>query len=299
MAAQQQMQSADVYTDINSLQKLKTSDDKDLALRQVAQQFESLFLGLMLKSMRDANAVFEEDSLFNSGESKFYRDMYDQQLSLSMAHSKQGGVGIADALYRQMSASYGDKLTNADGGLSIGPALSTTNSSSKTKYTALADSPEEFVKKVSPIMLQGSEKLGVDADILVAQAALETGWGKSVLSQGDGSSSYNLFNIKAGSQWQGKTVEVSTLEFAQGTFKPEHAKFRAYDSLEESVNDYVRFVQENPRYQQALKSASDSTDYIRELHKAGYATDPDYADKVLSVKARVVSGFSPSQTSET
>ncbi|WP_045860465.1 flagellar assembly peptidoglycan hydrolase FlgJ [Teredinibacter purpureus] len=368
LAAQQHLQSADVYTDLASLQQLKASDDKDDAMRKVAQQFESIFIGMMLKSMRDANAVFEEGSLFNSGETKFYRDMYDQQLSLSMAHTQQGGIGIAEAMYRQMSQSYGDNRTSsaAESRLSMVTPLETDSSvntslenvpassiptgslparvtpegneqlknrlvkpdsvspllplpaktisvnapltlrnepeaavpvvtkSANDKpphYFALAHSPESFIRVVSPIMAQAAKALGIDSAILTAQAALETGWGQSVLKNSNGESSFNVFNIKAGQQWQGDTLDVSTLEYSQGTFKPEQATFRAYDSIEHAVTDYVAFVQQNPRYHNALK-ANDGGTYIHALQKAGYATDPDYANKILSIRERIVTGDS-------
>jgi len=285
--AQHYLKNADVYTDLNSLQQLKATEDKDLALRKVAQQFESMFLNMMMKSMRDANAVFEQDSMFNSGDVKFYRDMYDQQLTLSLAHSTNGGVGIANALYRQLSQSHGNTKT-----IQATPAQQASvpreREVEEKNTQAFAKSPTEFIDKVTPIMENAAEKLGVEANILVAQAALETGWGKYVLADSNGSS-FNLFNIKANSNWTGRTVEVSALEFSKGTFKPEQSSFRAYDSIEQAVDDYVAFVSHNPRYQKALQSSADAGRYIRELHSAGYATDPDYADKVLSVRERLAS----------
>ncbi|SMF36294.1 flagellar protein FlgJ [Alteromonadaceae bacterium Bs31] len=306
--------SAEVYTDLNSLQALKNIEDKEQALRKVSQQFESIFIGLMIKSMRDANAVFEEGSLFSSNETKFYRDMYDQQLALSVSHSGPGGIGIAEAMYRQLSSDTEVEKSTLNTGLNtlsqpvsktLHPKAPRTNMQSTENHTTnasdvvgnsgargnverapLAGSPEQFLNMLDKPLEQAAKVLGVDKNILLAQAALETGWGKHVLQDGS-SSSNNLFNIKAGSNWQGESVSVSSLEFRDGTFKPEISSFRSYSSLEESVSDYVKFVQENPRYKKALENASDSAMYIRSLHQAGYATDPNYADKVLKLQQRI------------
>jgi len=313
LSATVQIKKADVYTDLHGLQALKSNSDQDLALKQVAQQFESLFLNLMLKSMRDANAVFEEDSLFSSNESQFYRDMYDQQLSLSMAHNSSGGVGIADALYRQMSLReeetkvsgklYGaqtdpmaltqhleslallrdQRLTNRSP-ISNGGKTSNTSSAERS---AIASTPAEFIREVSPYMDEAAEQLGVEPEWLMAQSALETGWGRAVLADQRGSS-FNLFNIKAGQSWSGPTVSVSSLEYNNGTITSEQSKFRRYESLGESVQDYVDFVKNSPRYASALDAVEDGEAYIRELQKSGYATDPSYADKVLSVQQRII-----------
>jgi len=287
-----QTPTADIYTDLNSLQRLKNIDNKDEALKQLSQQFESIFIHMMLKSMRDANAVFEKDSFFNSGESDFYRDMYDQQLSLSLSHTRGDGVGIASALYRQLSDIQA-KQTESDAPVSIdninrGNQLSgSVEIEQKTKRMAIAASPEAFIQLLDKPIGRAAEALGVDKNVLLAQAALETGWGREVLAVDEKQSSYNLFNIKAGKSWQGETVNISSLEYRDGVFKPESSKFRAYSSLQDSIDDYVRFVQENPRYQQALEHTGSSAEYIRKLHQAGYATDPEYANKVLALQQRI------------
>lgn len=353
----------DVYTDLSGLQQLKAEQDKDQALKKVAQQFESMFINLMMKNMRSANAVFEEDSLFNSKESQFFRDMHDQQLSLTMAHGK--GIGIADALYRQMSRSYGEESGDQSGdesgerkgevasealkenkGLEKGAlnphdlnarmhaminqsSVNQANSalshkegertlhsstlqksplptsasplrqhaaeqvaSSKVKgksvddRVAIADSPREFVEKLLPYARKAAQIMGVDHYLLIAQSALETGWGKFVLSNEEGNSSHNLFNIKKGLSKQA-SVQHATLEFRDGTLTKENAEFRVYDDIASSFEDYVQFVQDNSRYEEACKVAEDSYAYISQLHKAGYATDPEYSDKVLRVFKQV------------
>lgn len=322
------MNNADVYTDLNSLQTIKHNKDRDQALRQVAQQFEGLFINMMLKSMRDANAVFEKDSLFNSGETSFYRDMYDHQLALTMAHGKRGGIGIADAMYRQLSSNHKPQSSSADvsplseverfngsnpyasvgivhekaaisnsTGTDSGDPNADTVSSPTGTRGALAETPEDFVRLMAPQVKTAAEALGVNPEFLIAQAALETGWGQAVIQTPAGSS-FNVFNIKAGTGWQGDSVDVSTLEYRDGVFKPETARFRTYESLQQAVEDYVQFVSENPRYRAALEKAADGNAYLQELQSAGYATDPAYADKVLSVHNRVTTALARADFSD-
>lgn len=293
----------DVYTDLNGLQQLRGSTDKDEALKKVAQQFESMFINMMLKNMRSANAVFEEGSLFNSKESEFYRDMHDQQLSLTLAH--QNGFGIAEALYRQMSNNYDldkesgtDKESgagntnanakdNANGSdvESIKPSLESA-AKSGIQRASVSETPEEFIRMLLPKVKQAGSELGVDPEIIVAQAALETGWGSRVIADESGKSSNNLFNIKAGSQWRGDSVPVKTLEYRDGTFKPEVDEFRRYESMDESIRDYVNLIKRGAHYQEALQAESGG-EYLQRLQQAGYATDPAYADKILSVYQKI------------
>ena len=134
-----------------------------------------------------------------------------------------------------------------------------------------------------PNAQQAAKKLGVDDSVLLSQAALETGWGKSIIKTTDGQSSHNLFNIKADKSWHGQQTNVATLEFKDGVSKKEIAEFRSYPSYQESFNDYVDFIQNNPRYKDAIKMADKPEQYMRELQQAGYATDPDYANKVMKI----------------
>src|SRR5690554_146539 len=151
--------------------------------------------------------------------------------------------------------------------------------------TRIADSPAEFVNALRPYAEKAAAQLNVNADVLLAQAALETGWGKHVIHAQNGSNSFNLFNIKADTRWQGDKVNVSTLEYRQGVAQQERADFRRYDDYAQSFSDYVEFLQTNPRYQQALEVGVDSSAYAEELQRAGYATDPAYADKIKSLLA--------------
>jgi flagellar protein FlgJ len=140
-----------------------------------------------------------------------------------------------------------------------------------------------FMSQLLPHAQQAASELGVDANVLLAQAVLETGWGKSVIKNSQGDSSFNLFNIKADKSWQGKQARVSTLEFDGGVARKEMAGFRSYESYKQSFDDYVSFIKSNPRYSSALKMAENPERYVHELQKAGYATDPNYAEKVLNI----------------
>jgi flagellar protein FlgJ len=140
-----------------------------------------------------------------------------------------------------------------------------------------------FMSQLLPHAQQAASELGIDANVLLAQAALETGWGKSVIKNSQGDSSFNLFNIKADKSWQGKQARVSTLEFDGDVARKEMAGFRSYESYKQSFDDYVSFIKSNPRYSDALKKADNPAQYVRELQKAGYATDPRYAEKIMSI----------------
>lgn len=284
---------ADVYTDLNGLQNIKSMEDKDAALRKVTQQFESMFLHLMMKSMRDANSAFEEGSLFSSNESKFFRDMYDQQLSVTLANGKQGGIGIADAMYRQMKALHAPKTSSLQSQL-LNKSASQSQSFSDvkpavTQKRVFAETPKEFVEKVAPIINKAACELGVDAEVLLAQTALETGWGQHVICHADGTPSYNLFNIKASSDWCGDKVAINTLEYDKGTFASVLANFKSYSSVNDSVKDYVALIKNSSRYAQAQNK--DAEAYLNHLHKAGYATDPQYVEKIMSIRAQLKSEF--------
>lgn len=290
----------DVYTNLHGLQQLRAEGDQEEALKKVAQQFESMFLNLLLKNMRSANAVFEEGNPFDSQESRFYRDMHDQQLSLTLSH--KASIGLADSFYRQLSSRYGqgvdtygqNRLADIQNILrqklqqkNIDAVPSTQKSLMQPTEAAepisLADTPEDFVELMMPYAEKASSKIGVPSELLIAQAALETGWGKYVLADKNGKSSYNVFNIKADSRWQGDSVSTKTLEYHNGIAQQEQASFRRYKNLQQSFDDYVKFLGESERYQEALNQSDDPKKFIQALQDAGYATDPNYAKKVLTV----------------
>ena len=143
--------------------------------------------------------------------------------------------------------------------------------------------PQVFVADIWPQAQQAGERLGVNPALLVAQSALETGWGKHTMKLADGSSSFNLFGIKAGADWDAAVVTRSSLEYRDGALNSEVSAFRAYSSPAESLADYAEFIESSPRYNAALKAGVDDRGYIETIHRAGYATDPDYADKVMAI----------------
>ncbi|MDO6568461.1 flagellar assembly peptidoglycan hydrolase FlgJ [Alteromonas sp. 1_MG-2023] len=284
---------------INKMREAIASGDEDV-LQEAAEQFEAIFVQMMLKSMRKAqDALADEDSPFNSQQVKFYRDMHDQQLATDLTSG--GGMGLADIIVKQMGQSEDSYLPasviRSDGNLSSlnrDRVIATEQaqetvlaSESKGVQSAtkdsMFDSPEDFVETLRPYAEQVAAKYGMDAKAIIAQAAVETGWGKFVIHNADGESSHNLFGIKANSQWKGEQAVVDTLEFNGGIPQKQKAAFRAYGSLEEAVDDYGRFIVTQPRYQQAVEQASDAHSYARELQSAGYATDPNYASKIMAV----------------
>lgn len=293
----------DVYTDLSGLQNLKAEQDDEVALKKVAQQFESMFINMLLKNMRAANAVFSEGNMFDSNESKFYRDMHDNQLALSLAHD--GGFGIADSMYRQLSrtANNGpDRQIEKDPVPSVAnneiPAIEELPSApidskdalqkqSKQRHSSIAADPEDFIAKVLPAAEQAAKVLGLDKAILIAQSALETGWGSKVLNNANGEPSFNLFNIKADGRWQGESLATDTLEFLGGQFRSVSSKFRSYSSIADSFNDFAHFIKSGERYREALEKVEDGEQFVKKLHQAGYATDPNYSNKILDVYQRV------------
>ena len=282
--------SAQVYTDFSGLAALRARarEDKDAALDEVSRQFESLFLQMMLKSMRDASLG---GGLMDSKQSEFYRDMYDKQIAVDMAQKQ--GIGLADVLKRQLgggiSAQYSDLSPEEYLGMPItarpvnGADAATVARRSVDTPAAFDGSPEAFVDALWPVAEQAAAKINLPPEALLAQAALETGWGRHVMQNGTGDSSHNLFGIKADSRWQGDKVMVSTLEYRDGVALNTRANFRAYESFEYSFSDYVDFVQRNPRYQQALAQTNDPKAYFSALQEAGYATDPAYAQKIQRI----------------
>lgn len=251
------------------------------ALKEAAKQFESLFTQMLLKSMRDANRSFGEDSLFGSSQGDFYQDMFDDQIALHLSKGK--GLGLADMLVQQLTQA--GMVKSAE--VAAQPNAPTQNVSSRADHQPLAKSKEDFVRMMLPHAQRAGNELGVDPNALVAQAALETGWGRAVPSQTSGSSSFNLFGIKAGSNWNGATAHVPTLEFEDGVPVRKVERFRAYNSPADSFNDYARLIGGNPRYENARGAGGDVATFASALQKGGYATDPNYAQKVVAVADEV------------
>ena len=261
------------YTDISGLAALKRGAKAQTpeALREAARQFESIFTRMMLKSMREASSG---DPLFDSQQSGFYRDMFDDQIAVNM--SRGHGLGLADQLVQQLQRAG---LVNA-----ATPSVTAQISDPATHSSA---TQTEFVRRMLPSAIAAGRALGVDPSTLLAQAALETGWGQSLPGAGAGRSSNNLFGIKAGASWRGSAVGASTQEFVDGAAQRQAANFRAYDSLEASFADYVALLKGNPRYAGALDTGSDTKAFAAAVQRAGYATDPRYADKLVAVTGQV------------
>ncbi|MFF5865836.1 flagellar assembly peptidoglycan hydrolase FlgJ [Pseudomonas sp. NPDC012596] len=359
------------YTDLNRLSSLKHGDrDSDANVRKVAQEFESLFISEMLKASRKASDVLADDNPMNTQTVKQYRDMYDQQLAVSMSR-EGGGIGLQDVLVRQLSknkstpantspfprnegsapALWGNKVaepvhaaqsasrndvaalnsrrlalpgkltdrllagivpsathpaatTNtaavpARDGQQVAQSFAVPERGLRITGRAVAQPPlapkkafsdsDEFVATMLPMAEQAAKRIGVDPRYLVAQAALETGWGKSVMRNSDGSSSHNLFGIKASGNWEGDSARAITSEFRDGQFVKETAAFRSYDSYQDSFHDLVSLLQNNSRYQEAVKAADKPEQFVQELQKAGYATDPNYASKISQIARQMKS----------
>ncbi len=282
------------YSDFESMSGLrkKAANDPHATLRQVAKHFESLYMNMMLKSMRQASMG---DPIFDSNSSGVYRDMFDSQIALQM--SQQNGMGIADMLVKQLQGGLGTPVPDKKNPAALSDAFDQKEGSTvagemktsiKKPVPVSFSSHAEFVDTLMPYAEQAADELDVAPQVLIAQAALETGWGQHVQKLPNGQSSYNLFNIKADSRWNGDSFKVKTLEYHDGIAQQENASFRSYSSYQESFRDYVEFIQNNPRYEKALDTVADPEGYMQELQQAGYATDPKYADKVIDIYQREV-----------
>jgi flagellar protein FlgJ len=322
------VQNANAYTDFNDLANLKNQARKASpeALKEAAGQFEAIFISNVLKGMREAKLA---DGITDSDQSKFYNDLYDKQLAVHL--SGKPGVGLADLIVKQLShdqpdneklalddylnrsagtqkgiskypRAVGNRASNTvDGQVIINayihdssPLNEMTEIPLKNNHARPIQSAEDFIRQLHPYAQQAAKELGVEPRVILAQAALETGWGRSLIKNSNGSNSFNLFNIKADKAWQGKQAQLSTLEFEGGIAKKINAGFRSYASFQESFQDYVNFIKSNPRYGEALKQAGNGERYLHELQQAGYATDPNYANKVMSIyHGDAMTGFEP------
>ncbi len=293
-------QYADVYTDFQGLAGLRAESGKNdpETLRKVAGQFEALFIQMMLKSMRDASLG---EGLMDSEHVKTYQSMFDQQIALDL--SQRSSLGLAEMMVRQLSPKgVARDAVQDDRQTIVGPpavplsqpvmpaarmqpvdAVDSGDRESETGGDWRPDTPEGFVKKLWPHAQRAAAELGTAPELLIAQAALETGWGQHMIRGQDGRNSFNLFGIKADAHWQEARALTETVEFRDGLMRRERAPFRAYSSLADSFSDYVSFLKANPRYQRALEQAGDAPAFARALSEAGYATDPDYHGKIEQI----------------
>jgi len=317
------------FFDINGLNSIRQQSNntdkasKEAALESAAKQFEAIFMQMLLKSMRSAQDVLESDSPFNSQSTKFYRDMHDQQLAVEL--SSNGSLGLSELIVRQLGgdsenftpssvlrsdasmeaiaaakqAAYRASLTKADekpasgeraDGMSNNRQLDIPYAKTEIKEAAPKfEQPKDFVMALTDSAKDVQKRLGVPFEVVIAQAALETGWGQKIIQTPEGKSSNNLFNIKADTRWQGEKTSKETLEFEQGAMVKKKEPFRVYQSIKDSVNDYVNFLSSSDRYRGALEKANDVEHFLHNLQSAGYATDPKYADKIMGTLRTVTS----------
>lgn len=266
-----------MYNDFSGLAQLRASaarSDPEAAL-EAARQFEALFVQMMLKSMRSAGSVLGEQR------DTTYEEMFDQQVAMEI--TRQRGLGLADLLMRQLGNATGrieaEQQMPAGQPSAAGPVATSRGSDWRP------GSPAEFVREIWPLARQAAQRLNVDPRALVAQAALETGWGSRMIRDEGGRNSNNLFGIKADRRWSGPSVAVRTIEYRGELPQPERAQFRAYPSLRAAFDDYVNFLTSNPRYADALTQTADAGRFARALQEAGYATDPRYAQKIERIMA--------------
>lgn len=302
---------ANTYSDSNGLAALKKDPNSPQALRAVAQQVDALFMQMMLKSMRDASAASGES---DSNEMSMYQDMFDKQIALTM--SQHQGLGLGSLLTRQISSQAAAALpapsdskrttgtsaaaAAATGASSVGRTVPTspmpvgpapsrgvpakgTPSGTAAPPTSMTQSASDFVDQVLPTLRVAAQSLGLNPLGLLAQAALETGWGKRMPRTADGRLSLNLFGIKADENWAGARATARTVEYSGGTASLKHTAFRAYGSIEESVKDFANLLQNSPRYRQALNAGADAHGFVQSMGGSGYATDPEYGNKLSEI----------------
>ncbi len=311
------------FTDMRAL----ASRDESAALRDVAEQFESLFVHSMLKSMREAS--FGDPIFGDAGGAGMFRDMFDQQIAADIASGP--GLGLADLLVRQMGGTDpsprpeapltldaqapGNPLVPAqnlspemaaanpalaariamtgmpglarDAGIADIAAASSLREPVSTDVVNAAPASwsdaKRFVADILPFAREAAERLEVTPLAVLSQAALETGWGKHVMPDDGGANSLNLFGIKARGDWQGALTHRSTVEFEQGVMTRQREPFRVYESLKDTFSDYVNFLKDNDRYADVARQRDDVGGFADALQGAGYATDPDYAEKIRRV----------------
>ncbi|KTD82710.1 glucosaminidase domain-containing protein [Legionella waltersii] len=265
-------------SDFQALNELKVQAKENAkeALPDVAKQFEGIFLQSMLKSMRQSQHFLDESSPFSGKNQETFQDMLDAQYVSNIADSR--GVGLAEMLAKQLERTVDPNQATHD-------AQAPTELKNKQLMPTNPNTAgiDGFVKSVWSMAKQAASVIGLDPKLLVAQAALETGWGKYVAKDTDGSTSNNLFNIKTGSNTEFESVKIKTTEYIADTPIKVNASFRKYPSVEQSFKDYISLIKGNERYQTALANSANPERYIQELNKAGYATDPNYSSKILSI----------------
>jgi flagellar protein FlgJ len=270
------------FGDARGVESLKSRASKDpkAAVKEAAKQFETLFMQQLLKTMREAT---KSDSSMDNDASKLGAEMLDTQWSTKLS-GRPGG--LADVIARQLDRQVSGSATSLARPDSANLAATRSTASLARPQAAIGmpqQSASDFVTQHTEAATQAEATTGIPASFMIAQAAHETGWGKHEIRHQDGSTAHNLFGIKAGSNWTGDTVNVTTTEYSNGQPHKVVQKFRAYGSYAESFADYAKLMKDNPRYERVVASGSDAHSFASGLQKAGYATDPAYAQKLSRV----------------
>jgi len=283
--------------DVNSLGQVRRQahDDPRGALKGAAQQFEAVFLQMVLKAMRDATP---KEGILDSEQTRLYQSLLDQQLAQTL--SAKGSTGLAALVEKQLARGLPVDPAVTDGGdglpaIPLGKrpaaavpaappnaptaAAAADGARPAAKENTVPAAARDFVSGLWPHAYEASRATGIPAHFMIAQAALESGWGRAEPKQADGSPSHNLFGIKAGRNWGGRVAEVATTEYANGAPQRVVERFRAYSSYAEAFRDYASLLVSNPRYA-AVLNQQDPAAFARGLQQAGYATDPMYAAKL-------------------
>ncbi|ATF50052.1 flagellar assembly peptidoglycan hydrolase FlgJ [Citrobacter freundii] len=280
--------------DAQSLNELKAKAGQDPAanIRPVARQVEGMFVQMMLKSMREA---LPKDGVFSSDSTRLYTSMYDQQVAQQMTAGK--GLGLAEMMVKQMTEGQGTPADDAPQ-VPMKFSLETVTSYQNQALTQMVrkalpkavegnDEPlsgdsKDFLAQLSLPAKLASQQSGVPHHLILAQAALESGWGQRQIRRENGEPSFNIFGVKASGSWKGPTTEITTTEYENGEAKKVKARFRVYSSYLEALSDYVGLISRNPRYA-AVTGAATAEQGAQALQNAGYATDPHYARKLTTM----------------
>ena len=280
--------------DAQALNELKAKAGQDPAanIRPVARQVEGMFVQMMLKSMREA---LPKDGVFSSDSTRLYTSMYDQQIAQQMTAGK--GLGLAEMMVKQMTQGQAQPADDAPQVPMKFPLKTVTSYQNQAltqlvrkaipRATESIDEPlsgdsKDFLAQLSLPAKLASQQSGVPHHLILAQAALESGWGQRQIRRENGEPSFNIFGVKASGGWKGPTTEITTTEYENGEAKKVKARFRVYSSYLEALSDYVGLISRNPRYA-AVTAAATAEQGAQALQNAGYATDPNYARKLTSM----------------
>ena len=294
------------FWDTSRLQKLKSNSSSRENMRSTAEEFSALMLQMVIKSMRKAEGHLKSE-LFASDSFKQYEDMMDQQWALHMAKSQ--GNPLVNSVLQEFTKNQGAEINakhtrvsavtaaavQSTGSHDIAVALQSPGQSIIAKNAVAQQLPQEtpkqsqftgrqdFIDKLLPAAVAAAKTIGVDPKLLIAQAALETGWGAKIAKLPDGQCSHNLFGIKSSADWQGSKVTTKTTEFTNGILQRKTDSFRAYKGFDESINDYVNLIGGSARYYHSRSQVHTPELYTKALQDAGYATDPKYAEKIMQI----------------